>query len=1310
MGEVDLNVEIQEMVKNNAEYFRRLHLERKALAIAKVPSYWENEKIPPNIIGPAANFFNNPPLIINYVINNSRPKSIARSNPNTQLFVFDKNLSDELYSRPLDEILAQSAPLVSILSLADVHAFKDIRLTYSLPTFQYVPFTISFESLMCKFKIIEPLYFTLFLFDDTTFEQISETYIYPCNNDTCFLDTIPVPSPVFNIPVDKTSSVKIIVCLTRLLHKDGGEDFDNYYLNPSGVSTDKLHEICLNINHKNIFSIFGFSEISLPQVIAGNTLELTKFIKTSTVSVSFLENYFRYPLENEQTFPISVKLKITKVPYQQKGMYPYEYYTNHVNISLHNSFFTFPPGMRGRNLYCIVQVVHNGSVFSEYKSFCQYHVENPQFFDSFKLQLPPDLNNDSELVFKFFHAVVKGEVKDRSQDSGTASIKLFNNGLFLGDGRHTVGISYDGTPVKPTETNCFTFSTVLNSIVYTNSKTCQSIFSGNYNEIVLPGLNEILPIVYVITDNLLENIKEGKKGAFKMFLKLLKLFPKERSTNFMLYYVRNLALRGMTDFSSMFIKTWIKYTEHSFSTKRSDLHYSWILFELLVKSLAIDKPHTKLLLELLYKLTSYFPQFRDAQQNVGLDLNKSFSIFERDIFEFVDKNIVITIVSHHLKSLDVSQPYDASLFKNFFQNFFTPRTFTLFCLPLKNGDTLLNQVILPHLRALDPSKPIIEEVFKHIFSMLLTFEPEEQLLLTTGMVPLLEIVGNMTNMTRHKIIYSLTVCIFIVYNVEIKEFNDKVANFAELILRCSIVNTETAVSEDNDEEDSMRQWRSRKGSIFSIPADFEWDALSFCSQAICIKWCSQFSNLKIFNSILVPFSDVILALSLQSHYFRLLDEFAQNHFDLIFSPESNLKHVVRCIISTPTKKGINYLCSLYQLEQNKLGNNHIMNALTARALYLCPPFNGVVDLFTGTPFEEIVRNFNKSINVLSTTMKDATARIEARETIANLIAHSPDARVKALLSLSDEFEAFDLDYEATMAVIQAMGLVAYYTKDVFKNAIDVLEKITPSIRMEESNYIKENIRGIANSEYFCAFGFIKLANLALHLSTKVQRLHLKLSNALIPLYIENGLYKELSQILTNSIKDNSIETPIYQLNISDFFYIKSDNFDLIVHLTNPYPSEAALAIIREIFKIHILEIYIRALKQENPTTFYFYLSFKEKVYLKTAHPMPSYKISTPVKSIEKVTLSDSESQILNLKMKSAQIDDLVKQKDFLKLQKLLQEVLYPDPRKSLKVVDEFDKSIHNAVIAHGIWGADNPESIEKQFMYEAILKNSGIDI
>lgn len=1309
MEEIDLNAEISEIMRNNAQNFLRLHFERCSLNISKNSAFWEADKIPKNITGPAASFFNDPPLVINYSVNNSRPKSISRADPNKNLFVFDPNIVVEESSRPLDEILQQSAPLASIMKSADVHAFKDTRLQYATPSYQYVSFTISFENLMYSFQTVEPFYVSIFLFDDTTFEPVSEIYNYPCNNDTCFLNTIPSPNPVFNVPVDKINSVKIIVCLTRLLHKDGGEDFDNFYTNQSSTHVDKLREICININHKNIFSIFAFTDVPIPQMISGNIIELTKFIKTSTVSRTYLENYFKYPPQEFTTVPIGVKLKISRIPFQPNLVYPFESYVNYITVNLENSFFTFPPGMRGRNLYCKVQIVHNGAVFSEYKSFCQYHVENPQFFDTFRLQLPPDLNTESELVFRFYHAVVKGEFKDKSQDSGVSSIKLINQGLFLGDGRHTVGISFDGTPAKPTESNCFNFSTTLNSIVYTNSKTCELLYNGNYNEIVLPGLNEILPVLYVIADYLLANIKDGKKGSFKMLLKLLKLFPKERSANQLLYYVRNLALRGVTDFSPMFMKTWIKYTEHSFSTKRSDLHYAWLLLEILTKSLLMEKPHTRLLIELFGKLTSYFPFFRDGQQNVGLDLNKYISLFERDIFEFVDRNAVVIIVSNHLSQFDLSQLYDASLFKNFFQNFFTPRTFCIFCLPLSDGDTLLNQIILPHLRQLDNFTFILEDVFKHIFSLLLTFEPEEQFILTTGMVPLLEIIGNMGNATRHRIIYSLTVGIFIAYNVEISDFNDKVAAFAELILRCSL-NTETEIDDEDGEDSHQKVWRSRQGSIFTLPSDIVWDALSFCSQAICIKWCGQFSNMRVFNSILVRFLDVIIALPLQGHFFKLLNKFALEHFDELFSPVSNLKHLVRAIITSQNKKGIQFLASLYMLEHTRLGDNKILDALIARSLYLCPPFGNQNENFDGTPFSDLVKRLCECYSVLHKS-KIKRERVESREQIAKIVSCSPDARVKALLDLSEELIACELPYESTIAVLHAMAIVAEYSHANFDRVYPLLAQIAPSIIDERQHILKVNMRGIAKAKEFCAYGFVRLAELALQTCARVPRLHLKLTHALIPICMDNGMYKQLSYILKQSAKDTIIETPMYQTKISDFFYIKTDKLEAVVHLTNPQLCEAALAIIREVYGIHKNSfVFIRALKKETPDTFYYSDTLTDKIIIKTVRRMPTFRMGTAVKAVERMELPLNEAISNNLKMRAAEINDIVANKEFIKLEKILKEVLLSEPRKSLGIEKVFDKAVANSVIEHGIWALDNTDSIEIQMTYEAVLRNAGIEI
>ena len=142
--------------------------------------------------------------------------------------------------------------------------------------------------------------------------------------------------------------------------------------------------------------------------------------------------------------------------------------------------------------------------------------------------------------------------------------------------------------------------------------------------------------------------------------------------------------------------------------------------------------------------------------------------------------------------------------------------------------------------------------------------------------------------------------------------------------------------EEEDSSDNIGGMRLRReGSIFGRPPDLAWDALAFCSQAICIKWMTKFSNIELFNSIIVHFLDTVIAVPLQSYYFDLAQKFIREHPDIAFSAESNLKHLVRRIVDNPSTKSIELLTTIYAQEKETKGNSNIMESLIARAMNKC---------------------------------------------------------------------------------------------------------------------------------------------------------------------------------------------------------------------------------------------------------------------------------------------------------------------------------------------------------------------------------------
>ena len=1323
---IDLNECISKWTEENSANFPRFYLDRKSFVIVPRADFWKNDEIPDEISGFTASFFKNPPLAINYQTELERPKSITYSAVNNNLFVFGPALENNYSTKSLDEIMSESAPLGSVFPAASVHSFKDTRIQIKNNEQKYFDYSISFDSFEMRKQSVEPLFVFAFLYDTKEKKQVSDMFRMNCNNDARYANKEESQTGYFNI--QNTENIVIVTSLARYLQKNGGEQFDEYYLDQSKTPPEKLIELSSKCIHERLYSTIGYAISKFP---AGDetTVYVKQFIKTTTCSTSFLENALKSgeKSEEEVIFPISVKLKLLPVAPRSDFSMPFKHYKNDLCVKLGNSYFNLPTGVKGRNIFAVVSLVNKGKVIEEKTSMCQYHVEDPQFYDNFRFKLPGNLDESAKLEIRFYHAIVKGDVKGSRSECGAATIPLIKDGIFLDNGVHQLGISYprESEPISqvpPKEDNRIFIETELSSIIYTNAKLCNTLFQGKYSEIVLPTTSEMLPLLYVIVDDVLERVKEGKSGAFKMLLKIVKLFTTTIETSPLLYYVRMLALRDRKQMSTMILKSWLKYMEHTFNPKRSDILCSWFLFELLTKSFALDPTKVDHLEEVMNNLCNYLPMYQEENRSHGLKLNKNMALFERDLFDIIDKNVATKIIQSHLSVLNTARAYDRTLFKDWMVQFFTPKHFVRFLIPI-NGTTLLNSLIIPKMKTISPDSLVFEPIFRHIFSILLKFEPNEQLFLIKAMLPFLSIIGSIRDIPRLKLVYTLTVGDFIAYNEELESFDQNIAQFANLILRCSIPgeidafgmnNSSSQNTEEEDSSDNPAQaTRLRRGnSIFGRAPDLTWDALAFCSQAICIKWMTKFSNLELFNSIITHFLDTTIAVPLQPYYFEFTEKFFREHPDIAFSSKSNLKHLVRRILENPSSKSVDLLLTVYELEKQVNGNNNIMNSLIARAMNKCKDHESKEKYLNGTVFQEKYVQLKNALDDLS----QATTGIKKAviyDKIASLLKASPDSRVDNLLLLSDVLLSMQCWHEATLCIIHCLAIISenITLRTDRATIMKELAEFSPSV-VDEKFSFEQTICGYCTSKLFSGFGFIEMIRRLFKTCESVPPLKSKLAKVFIPILQKESLYADISKLLDNLSSEKIAEDAnTIKAKRSEYFLKKlNDGKSTIIHLSCLHTLEEACKEIDRIFAFdgadQSTSENVSIVSMMKPNEFFKDeqkdpFSIQRTVFT-TDHCLPSILPFSDVSDTKVVDLTKEDSIEAILSYKAEELLTLIDTNDDREIQTQLLEI-FSHKNEYLKKDPHFDEIVIKAVSHHGEWSLDHPEDAEIHDDFEAAI-------
>lgn len=1057
----EIHSHLEEWSKTNGERFSRHSITTSKISVSTGGRLW----VPANIEGhddkPGIAFFKAPPTIISRNFAYPKPATNSKGPARYDLYNYDHEAEFNDVPQKIEDILEVSPPIVSEFPNLVVTPIQDERIDIGIlkpgPLSYY---TITFDNtIKSSVGIIEPIIVNVFLWDCEKKCKMSETWRFLSqvhdgdkNIEKLVGSEIADASTTVMIPYTTNHKMlNVIVSLDRLLVRDGGSSLQKYYEKPTQANADVAKADIAKCVHEKTSTTFCYARESIQNLIpSGDPQKYTfkGFIPTQTVNDAFLAAQFAQGTKQQvKTLPFEITFEVSSsqsntIPklrhYFKFSPYPFTTFVNELIVFPMSAKFKFPRGQRGRNIYAIFTLLQDRQqlpVFNGEKSFvtrCQYHVENPTFHDEIKISLPLDLKKDAQLHVSFMHASVKPKAKEPSQAVAFVSIPLFNNGCFIADEEHHAYISYSLTdPVEQSENNQFTFSTILNSCIYSSNQQVTSIFEGNLNIKSPPKINDLIPHLYFVLDSLFAAIIENKPEAFDSLLQILTLFQRERNHNdsqFLLFYLKFCAIRRENEktFHKNFVQEWLKIAKtDEFSQKRSDFYCCWFLLELLMKSLMLDKDGDidfDAINNLIIHLTNALPEFRVSGQSIGSTINRHLAFFYKDLFEYGDHKHAIDMIKYHLKSFELAPPsnlYDRNCFRDFIHCLISPKVFLFLLAPRPNGKPLFTELFIHHFESGIHIYEHTNEVFKEIFNLLVQFEPQEHEFIAQSLIPLIEVFGRSESIFEGYPNRMFLSCILIVghyifYYAKFDELTPEICRGARVLLAFSRPLTgaeKTSITEDNKKMNvssenmtktimtsyqgltdvppilmegktqTQRKFASlKKGSKAALFKQNEsnvpsvtslFNGIAFGIQSILIYHAmnKKYHSIDLLNNIISKILDIHLSPILTEHYYSALESFIKEDDIMFCNPNSNLKHIIIKMIEEMTPRSLSIVKLIKDTEISMKGTSNRTDALICRAVYKTELIEGnpKIKSALGTPFEELITDIAHINRLLNET-------------------------------------------------------------------------------------------------------------------------------------------------------------------------------------------------------------------------------------------------------------------------------------------------------------------------------------------------------
>ena len=470
------------------------------------------------------------------------------------------------------------------LGLTEVNAAFDLTSRSAIYDASHVPaitgnlqqFVVSLDHFEAPFDFVEPILCSAFLYSPKKKLIVSEIWnFFPQQSEQFLvdagLDTMQSTSVTFEVDPMLTRTCMMIVLLSRPVTQDGGKASRDYYEDPSDANKQAAMEMLgrtfprLNRLYQTFaFTFNSFSAARAPAVPL-------KFPQAYLVNRCVAEKDISQLLMdvNSRKMPqVKMSLWFVKgtcgqlIIRQIAECKPSPFFApiNQLYVKLDKLTLSDPEAHKDKEILIAVALKDSNdgdpmpvirskfapTVLTEIEfSRCAFDVTDPYFDDSFVMNLPYPVPEQTTLSFTIYRASLTSE-SGAAEQVLTASIPLFQDrsGLVIENTTYHLNVSNGGT---------LSIKTFLrSSLLQTNKKLKQFLTSPHHDFVTLGVIPPRFLVEYMfpILDVLVDGMQESYRDMADVFLKywehIKDTFPFEKYVKMLLGYLKFYAFRVRT--------------------------------------------------------------------------------------------------------------------------------------------------------------------------------------------------------------------------------------------------------------------------------------------------------------------------------------------------------------------------------------------------------------------------------------------------------------------------------------------------------------------------------------------------------------------------------------------------------------------------------------------------------------------------------------------------------------------------------------------------------------------------------------------
>jgi hypothetical protein len=1034
--------------------------------------------------------------------------------------------------------------------------------------------TFTFTELTPKScEILTPVILNLFVFDVKLKRRVTETWSYlpsikQSGPEVPDLDLTSATSPTITIPLSppagQTENLKddlfLVLVLDRPFMKDP-ESVDSYYHSPkSGLK--KATEAISKMRTDGWWATFAYSAFKISDVPSSGILNFDQIFLDPTADCEYLARKLTKHRKNPKQASFEVTFSVSPPSPEIPELRPYYKCSPHFSLLYRHELLVKIKSVTqksgGRSLGGVLKLKQNEAVLRSMRLRSAFkHV----FSDEVIFALPWPLSAEHSLELDLFDLFPKG--RDPPELCGRARLKLFDDSGNLRRGEHSIGsiTNFQTNLIDQSAQILFELSPA-SSLRSSNPIAEELLLRGDFGrardipfQTLVHRLPPILDVVFL-------EISGGSADAFRGMLLLIDKFPCDNGDSrwddglraacgdsgvlpidHLDFYARHCALRScqqsegesptskyldIDSFFEHFVDIWLAITLEDVRPNRADLRSAPFLLEILFKCLALDERrlYSELmgnLIESLQRAVALLGVAGEEAFAVGRRLNLHLSFFYKDLADFDDKLVFLTVANAHIACLDVRQEYGRTLLLDFLSCCLTKQTLTIFCAPHSKTQKTVSafgQVLLPKLEVGFTNWSFTESVISLFVSVLRSFDPAEFALLAPGLMGFLGAYGRIAAEIRRQrqltpFIFPFTLALALFAQSDLSRMEPNAARLLTAIIETAgeamrkpqgTVNYSHSVPVDGHRRNFLSS-NELGGRDFSLQADKAWSKIAFFAQLIAVRVIENGSGVAILNNCIVPCFGQSVAAGLFETLKKFTLNFLNAHTNLVFSnPEACAYKLIANIVGNLSAANVAVLDHLWQMENTLFQSNARVSAFFMRALHKyhlrdrkdpkAQLDEKKLKLLEGSPFHPLASAFEKLWSEYRAFDGDNPLAhdflAEAIVKLADFFRPSPDCRVRVLLKLGQLHSTHGYKTECAITQLRAAALVAevmaYRHKipsGVFsdlKHPANCLVAACPSAACEvfEDVILGETpeIRGYCDSNYFCECGLMFLLRTA----------------------------------------------------------------------------------------------------------------------------------------------------------------------------------------------------------------------------------------